>query len=249
MLTQERYQTILQILNAKSAVTVTELAQLLNTSESTVRRDLNSLDEMGKLKKVFGGATAVTSLEGISEDSFSRRETVMTAEKDAIARYSAGLINDSDFVYIDAGTTTARLIEYIENTKATYVTNGIGHARRLIQKGMSAYVIGGKIKPVTEAVVGAQGMKSILSFNFTKAFMGANGIDITSGFTTPDIEESLIKERAIEQSYMSFVLADHTKFEKVYPVSFSKLKDCCIITDALSNSEFSEHTVIKEVLK
>lgn len=249
MLTQERYHTILQLLNAKSAVTVTELAQLLNTSESTVRRDLNSLDEMGKLKKVFGGATAVTSLEGISEDSFSRRETVMTAEKDAIARYSAGLINDSDFVYIDAGTTTARLIEYIENTKATYVTNGIGHARRLIQKGMSAYVIGGKIKPVTEAVVGAQGMKSILSFNFTKAFMGANGIDITSGFTTPDIEESLIKERAIEQSYMSFVLADHTKFEKVYPVSFSKLKDCCIITDALSNSEFSEHTVIKEVLK
>lgn len=249
MLTQERYHTILQLLNAKSAVTVTELAQVLNTSESTVRRDLNSLDEMGKLKKVFGGATAVTSLEGISEDSFSRRETVMTAEKDAIARYSAGLINDSDFVYIDAGTTTARLIEYIENTKATYVTNGIGHARRLIQKGMSAYVIGGKIKPLTEAVVGAQGIKSILSFNFTKAFMGTNGIHITSGFTTPDIEESLIKERVIEQSYMSFVLADHTKFEKVYPVTFSKLKTCCIITDVLNNGKFSEQTVIKEVLK
>lgn len=59
MLTQERYQTILQILNERNAVTVAELTQILETSESTVRRDLNSLDEMGKLNKVFGGATSI----------------------------------------------------------------------------------------------------------------------------------------------------------------------------------------------
>ena len=63
--------------------------------------------------------------------------------------------------------------------------------------------------------------------------MGANGIDIGSGFTTPDIEEGLIKETAINKSYMAFVLADHSKFRRVYSVTFAPLQKCCIITDKL----------------
>lgn len=249
MLTQERYQTILQILNEKNAITVTDLTQILNTSESTIRRDLTTLDEMGKLKKVFGGATSIKQTSGVMEDAVSQRETKMSDEKNLIASYCAKMINDSDFVYIDAGTTTSRLIDYITNSKATYVTNGISHAQKLIQKGLTTYMIGGRIKPVTEAVVGAEGIRSIKSFNFTKAFMGANGIDIDAGFTTPDVEEALIKEAAINKSYMTFILADHTKFRRVFPVSFSSLKKCCIITDILPDSKFAEQTVIKEVTK
>ena len=248
MLTQERYQMILQILNEKNAVTVSELAQAIGTSESTIRRDLNSLDDMGKLNKVFGGATSIRQTTGISEDTVSSREAIMSDNKNAIAAYSATLIKDDDFVYIDAGTTTSRLIDYIANYKATYVTNGISHARKLIQKGLTAYIIGGKMKPATEAVVGAKGIESINNFNFTKAFMGANGIDIDTGFTTPDIEEALIKEAAIKKSYMSFVLADHTKFGRVFPVTFSKLKKCCIITDILADKRYADKTVIKEVM-
>lgn len=249
MLTQERYQTILQILNEKNAVTVIDLTKILNTSESTIRRDLTTLDEMGKLKKVFGGATSIKQTSGATEDAVSQRETKMSDEKNLIAAYCAKMINDSDFVYIDAGTTTSRLIDYITNTKATYVTNGIPHAQKLIKKGLTTYMIGGRIKPVTEAVVGAEGIRSIKSFNFTKAFMGANGIDIDAGFTTPDVEEALIKEAAINKSYMTFILADHTKFRRVFPVSFSNLKKCCIITDVLPDSKFAEQTVIKEVTK
>lgn len=249
MLTQERYQTILQILNERNAVTVAELTQILETSESTVRRDLNSLDEMGKLNKVFGGATSIKKTSGVFEDNLISRESVMNDEKNAIAAYAASLINDSDFVFIDAGTTTSRLVDYIANYKATYVTNGIPHARKLLQKGLTAYMVGGKIKPVTEAVVGAEGIRSIMNFNFTKAFMGANGIDLEAGLTTPDIEEAMIKEKAIEKSYMTFVLADHTKFNHVYPVTFSKLEKCCIITDILPDEKFSDCTVIREVNK
>ena len=167
MLTQERYQAILQILNEKNAVTVSELTQLLDTSESTIRRDLTALDEMGKLNKVFGGATSVKQTSGILEDNVSNRETVMSEEKNLIASYAAKLINDNDFVFIDAGTTTSRLVDYITNDKATYVTNGIPHARKLLQKGFTAYMVGGKIKPVTEAVIGSEGIRSIANFNFT----------------------------------------------------------------------------------
>ncbi len=249
MLTQERYKKILDILNEKNAVTVTELTQAIGASESTVRRDLSALAEMGKLNKVFGGATSIIQNSGVLEDNVSSRENIMSEEKSAIASYAATLINDSDFVYIDAGTTTSRMIDYISNYKATYVTNGISHARKLINKGLTAYMIGGKMKPITEAVVGAEGIANIKNFNFTKTFMGTNGIDMKTGFTTPDIEEALIKEAAINKSYMAFVLADHTKFERIFPVTFSPIQKCCIITDSLPDRRFANETVIKEVIK
>ena len=249
MLTQERYQSILSMVNEKNAVTVSELAELLEISESTVRRDLTALDELGKLKKVFGGATAITKTEGVYEDNVSLREHLMSAEKTAIAKYSAPLINNTDFVFIDSGTTTSRLIDFIENNQATYVTNGIVHARKLVQKGLNAYLIGGKVKAATEAVVGAEGIANLKNFNFSKAFMGTNGIDVAAGFTTPDIEEAMMKEAAVKKAYMAFVLADHSKFRRVFSVTFSQLKTCCIITDSVPDNRYAKETVIKEVIK
>lgn len=249
MLTEERYQRILQILNDRNAVTVAELSQQLNISESTIRRDLNALAEMGKLNKVFGGATALTQSSGIFETDVANRANTMSEEKTAIARYAATLIHDDDFVFIDAGTTTLRLVDFITNNKATYVSNGIIHGQKLVQKGLETYIIGGKIKPLTEAVVGAVGIKSVEGLNFTKAFMGTNGIELQAGFTTPDIDEARLKEAAVRNSYMTFVLADHSKFRKVCAVTFAPLKIGCIITDACPDNTYNEKTIIKEVNK
>ena len=247
LLTEKRYQIILDYLKEHDAVTVTQLTEMLNSSESTIRRDLNALNEEGKLKKVFGGATSITHISRVPEELVSYRESVMREEKERIGRYAAAFINNDDFVYIDSGTTTSCFIDYITNDKATYVTNGVAHALKLLRKGLNAYLIGGRIKPVTEAIVGAEGIRGLENYNFTKAFMGTNGIDIQAGFTTPDIEEACVKEKAVQQSYMTYVLADHTKFHRVYPVTFSSLDTCCIITDKLPEESFSEITVIKEV--
>ncbi len=247
MLTQDRYQHIVDIINERNTVTVAELSELLHISESTVRRDLTALDSMGRIRKFFGGATAVNINEGFHEDAVSVRISMMSSEKTAIARYASELISDNDFVYIDSGTTTLRLVDFIENKNATYITNGITHARKLIQKGLNAYIIGGKIKALTEAIVGAEGVSNISEFNFSKAFMGTNGIDLGTGFTTPDIEEAIIKRAAIERSSTAFVLADRSKFRRVFPVTFSKLDRCCIITDEIPDNRFRNETIIKEV--
>lgn len=249
MLTEERYQLILRILSDRNAVTVAELSQQLNISESTIRRDLNALADMGKLNKVFGGATALTQSSGIFETDVANRANTMREEKTAIARYAATLIHDDDFVFIDAGTTTSRLIDFISNSKATYVTNGIIHAQKLIQKGLETYIVGGRVKPLTEAVIGTSGVKGLEGLNFTKAFMGTNGIDLNAGFTTPDIEEARLKETAVRNSYMTFVLADRSKFYKVCAVTFAPLKIGCIITDVCPDHQYSEKTIIKEVKK
>ncbi|WP_316608121.1 DeoR/GlpR family DNA-binding transcription regulator [uncultured Ruminococcus sp.] len=249
MLTEERYQLILQLLNDRNAVTVAELSGLMHISESTIRRDLNALAEMGKLRKVFGGATALEQSSGVYETGVANRALTMSEEKTAIAAYAATLIHDDDFVYIDAGTTTARLIDFIENRRATYVTNGILHGQKLIAKGLNTYMIGGKIKPLTEAVVGAEGIRSLEGLNFTKAFMGTNGIDVKAGFTTPDIDEARVKHAAVKNSYMTFVVADHTKFYQVCAATFAPLKIGCIITDACPDSRYSNITIVKEVKK
>lgn len=249
MLTQERYKAILEILEERDAATVSELAALVGTSESSIRRDLTVLDREGRLRKVYGGATAIIRTEGALEDEVNVREIQMSAEKELIAEYAASLINNDDFIYIDSGTTTSRLIDHIGNTKATFVTNGVIHSQKLISKGLKGYMIGGRIKHVTASVVGAESIRNLMKFNFTKAFMGTNGIDVTAGFTTPDSEEAMMKERAIEKSFAVFVLADHSKFRKVYPVTFAELKKCCIITDKLPYGGFSDKTVIREVTK
>lgn len=248
MLTQERYQAILQILNVRGAVTVAELSELMKTSESTIRRDLNYLAELGKLNKVFGGATSITQTSGVNEASFESRVGEMDAEKIAIAKYAATLVHDGDLVFIDAGTTTFRLIDCLTNKNAKYVTNGVAHSRKLIQMGFATYMVGGRVKPVTEALVGSDAIAYISRLNFTKAFMGTNGIDLDAGFTTPELDEGTIKEAAVRNSYMSFVLSDHTKFKRVFPVTFAPLTRCCIITDKVSDNRFAEATVIKEVM-
>ena len=249
MLTQERYHIILKVLQERGTVTVTELTGELHASESTVRRDLSALHDMGKLIKVHGGATALGGDFSGREEDVSTKEEKNAAQKERIARCAAKLIHEGDFIYLDAGTTTGRMIEYIEEKKAVFVTNGIVHAKKLIQKGLKTYVIGGQLKPSTEAIVGTVAVDNLKKYNFTKCFMGTNGIDLIRGFTTPDPEEALLKEEAVIRSYMAFVLADASKFNRVSAVSFAPLEKACIITDKVAEEKYRKQTVIKEVLE
>ncbi len=248
MLTEERYSKILEALSAKGTVTVMELTESIGASESTIRRDLNSLAEMGKLNKVHGGAVALTQQYVSDEASFSTKVELNVEEKRAIAKYAATMINDDDFVFIDAGTTTSFIIDYLENTKAVFITNGIDHVRKLMHKNLPVYMIGGFGKPVTEATVGAEAVENMKKYNFTKSFLGTNGIHETLGFTTVDLEEAAVKRAAVERSYTSVVLADSTKFDMVTAVTFASIEKCCIITDRLKNDKYADLTVIKEVL-
>ena len=249
MLTEERQNAILKELKEKGAVTVTGLSAELGISESTVRRDLQGLAAVGKLHKVHGGATALEANNYASdEDDVPTKATKNISEKERIAKYAAGLIDDSDFVFLDAGTTTEKMIDYLDSKlKASFVTNGIVHAKKLISKGLRAYIIGGQLKLSTEAVIGAVAVNNLKQYNFTKSFMGANGITVSQGFTTPDTEEGLLKAEAVNRSYMSYVLADHSKFNRVFSVTFAPVEKACIITDNLPNPEFRKHTVVKEV--
>ena len=100
MLPEQRYTEILKMLDAKNSITLQEIKDQLQISESTIRRDLNTLHDQGRLRKVFGGAVAVTPQMPLKtrEDTVSLREHVRKEEKMLIARYAASLVSDGDFI-------------------------------------------------------------------------------------------------------------------------------------------------------
>lgn len=247
MLTEERQQLILQILKQEGTVTVTELVEVLDTSESTIRRDLTALSEKGRLKKIHGGAMLSEGVASHVEYQMDRRQNMNISEKQLIAQKAASLITDGDVIYLDAGTTTEMMINYIEAKDLVAVTNGIGHIKKLLQKGIQTIVLGGGIKSVTEAVIGVNAVAELDKYHFTKGFFGTNGISEKRGYTTPDIEEAMVKQKALQRCNEAYILADHTKVNKISFVRFAQMDEATLITDRKVDTKLHEETTIIEV--
>ncbi|MDO4289122.1 MAG: DeoR/GlpR family DNA-binding transcription regulator [Eubacterium sp.] len=249
MLTEKRFEVILDILRKQGAVKVQTLTEVLGASESTVRRDLTVLDQRGLLKKVHGGAAPVHRRYSTEENDVKIKAQINSGEKKRIGSLAAGLIEKGDFVYIDAGTTTSALIDFIEETEATYVTNGLGNADKLLKKGCSVYIVGGKLRTTTEAVVGEEAVETLEKYNFTLGFFGTNGINFEAGFTTPDVHEGAVKQKALGQCKKAYVLADSSKFDCITPVHFGDLSQAAIITGRLRDQSYHKYTEILEADK
>ena len=233
MLSEQRQDIILKLLKEKGSITVSELKDILKSSEATIRRDLNYLDEEKKLVKVFGGAVSNSFTFSSAEPSVSQKQSINTEQKKKIAEYAATLIEPDDFVYIDAGTTTEYMLAYIKERRATYVTNAVSHAKRLASDGFRVELIGGELKGITEAIVGARAVLTISKMNFNKGFFGANGVSDQQGFTTPDVNEASVKEVAFRHCLNRYVLADSNKIGNVSSVKFAELSDAYVITEAV----------------
>ena len=217
MLAEERCDRIVALVNEKKSVTVQELMDMLGASESTIRRDLSLLDSRGEIVKVYGGAVAVTVKQ--HDDDVRERRILFPEEKKLIAKYAASLVKRDDFVYIDAGTTTEYIIDFLTETGAVYVTNAASHAKKLSRNGFCVYLAGGRLKRSTEAVIGSTAADFIMRYNFTIGFWGANGIHRTIGFTTPDPEEADIKRVSMSRCKRRFIVADSSKFGVISPVT------------------------------
>lgn len=233
MLTKQRQDLLLKLLEERGSITVSEAKELLSSSESTIRRDITTLDQDGKLEKVFGGAVAAEQKMLTHEYTVAQKSELNRREKQKIARYAASLIEPEDFIYLDAGTTTAHMLDYIEEENVTFVTNAVAHAQRLAQRGMKVLLVGGELKASTEAVVGSQAMQTLQNYHFTKGFFGTNGVTPESGCTTPDSNEALVKQTAMGQCEKRFVLCDSSKFGHVSSVTFSAFSGAKFFTDRM----------------
>lgn len=247
MLIEDRLRCILDIVEKQKSVSVLELTEMLNTSVSTIRRDLTTLDNKGLLIKVHGGAVAIDNSYTTRDADVNQRLSLNKDEKLYIAKYAASLITSEDYVYIDAGTTTALMLDYITAKGAIFVTNAISHGKKLSSLGFTVYMLGGELKASTEAMVGYEAVLSLSKYNFTKGFFGSNGVSLEKGFTTPDLKEAAVKEQAIKRCREAFILCDQSKFNKISPITFGAFEDSTVITTKLKDKAFSNYSNILEV--
>ena len=248
MLAEERIALILDLLTEKRTATVQELCEALNASESTIRRDLTELDRQGRLNKVHGGATLPNGQFLADEPTMAAKESLAVSQKQSIAEAAAALITAEDFVYVDAGTSTLAMVRALSGPPldAHYVTTSIAHARLLAQKSCHVCLPGGLLRPRTEAIIGAAAVTALQQFNFTKAFMGANGVAMEAGFTTPDPEEAAVKAAAIRRARQTWFLTDDSKFGRIYPAVISALRDAAILTNRCPDPKYGQLTLVKE---
>ncbi|MGY3779444.1 DeoR/GlpR family DNA-binding transcription regulator [Isobaculum melis] len=250
MLTEERHALILKHLDENGLVKSQDLMTELNCSESTIRRDLALLEESGQLTRVHGGAKTTFELD--TEMDMNEKTFKNVHEKNSIARFAASFVNDFDTIYIDAGSTTLSMIPFLTQKNITVVTNGVQHASLLADYKINTFLIGGRLKLSTKAIIGATSMNDLKKYQFNKTFLGMNGVHLEYGFTTPDPEEAALKALALKQGAKTYMLMDQTKFDKINFANVCGIEEAMILTEKLDHEKYQPYfskTTILEVKK
>lgn len=233
MLTAERRRQILDILAADERAEVAELAQRFAVSESTVRRDLESLARSGAIERTRGGALPSMRLE----PSFAQKRRSHEVEKLAIARAAARLIEPGSSVLLDAGTTTLEIARALRDVRdLTVATTSLPIALELASRAQVT-VVGGALKERTVALIGPLAERAIEQLHVDVAFVGANGVSVAAGVTTPTWEEASVKARMIAAATTAVVVADGSKIGEVTFARVASLDEVdLLITDASAST-------------
>jgi DeoR family transcriptional regulator, fructose operon transcriptional repressor len=232
MYAQERQQDILRRARQAGRVDVVTLAEALDVTTETIRRDLTVLERAGVLRRVHGGAIPVERLG--FEPAVAARDVVMTAEKERIAKAALAELPEDGAVIIDAGTTTGRLAEAIPaDRELTVVVNSPPLATTLASRpNLTVVMLGGRVRGRTLATVDDAALRPLARLNVDVAFLGSNGVSVERGLTTPDPAEAAVKRAMVTAARRTVLLVDHSKVGDVHFAAFASLADVdVVITD------------------
>jgi DeoR/GlpR family transcriptional regulator of sugar metabolism len=206
----ERQERLRQIVVTRHAVRVEELREELGVSTATIRRDLDELEERGQLRRVHGGAVAV-DVRPI-EARFEAKVARHAAEKQRIAVRAAELVEPDARIYIDAGSTCLELARLlVERSDVTVVTNSLPAIVELAGRRPRLIVVGGELRPLSQALVGPLSARLLDELYVDRAFMGTFSLSLDAGLTTTDPGEAFTKERVLSRAREVVLLADSSK--------------------------------------
>lgn len=235
---EERKKEILDLLEKQNKVFVPDLCDFFNVSPATIRTDLRILDNEGLLKRTHGGAVKLSkaTYEPTSDFKLSQK----SEEKKEIAEYAIQLIENSDTIALDTGTTTLELAKLLPSKHGlTVITNDIAIATFLEQNSDAKVImLGGIIRRGFNCTAGSFAAKMMQPFNVDKAFIASNAFSFESGFSTPSTEQAEVKRAMIHSAAKVNMLIDSSKFNCIAFYRFAELEDIDqLITDNLLSSE------------
>ncbi len=230
MIPFERRRQMLQVFENAEIVTLDDLKKILKgISESTIRRDLKFLASEGEIVLLHGGAAR--RMSGSYEIPFGSRSILNIKEKNSIARYAANLVADGEVIYLDAGSTTLRMVKYLKNKDITIVSTNALIAQELEGARAKCILVGGELLLATSSLVGPMTDSELENMYFDKSFIGTSGFSKEAGINTPDPREAKKKQIVKKNSKEAYVLADSSKSGKSTLCKALELKDVTIICE------------------
>lgn len=228
MVKELRLNKILDLAKNNDIVLIKDIVDKVKVSESTVRRDIKTLEEKDLIESLSGGAIKlITDIE----DSYLEKTVINQNQKNIIGKKAAKLIKDGDTIYIDSGTTTLSMIKYIKAKDITIVTSAPNIIHYMGNSNIRYIILGGEIDGRLSSIVGLYTEKMISEMYFDISFVGTNGYITGDYFYTFDERESRKKAVVISKSKIAYILADASKKNKKALSKFVKYEDVNLITE------------------
>ena len=218
----ERHKSILDILQLQGSVSVSDLAERLEVSEVTIRKDLSALEKQNKLYRTHGRAIPIRPY--IGDRHINEKEKQFVLEKRAIGKVAASMVNEQDSILMASGTSILYAAkELVEKKNITVISASVSASSLLSQnKDIDVVQLGGIVRESSVSVVGSFAEDMLKYFNCSLLFMGADGVDLEFGVTTTNMMEANLNRMMMNTSQQTVLLVDSTKFGKK---GFSKICD------------------------
>ena len=212
MLNEERRRAILEILNRDGRVLVLDLARRFETSQVTIRKDLEELHAHGLIHRTHGGA--LPAREGALEDPTLReKEKLHRKEKLRIAQTAAAMVQEGQVVILDSGTTTTAIAHSLRHFhNLTVVTNAVNIAAELSGTAVEVILTGGTLRKNSFSLVGPIAEETLHRLNADILFLGVDGFDVQYGLSTPNLLEAKVNRVMVEVAKRTVAVCDSSKF-------------------------------------
>ncbi len=248
MLKEERHRSIINLLQEKGIIKVSDITNIINVTEMTIRRDLQDLENKGVLQRIHGGAQLNNSAI-LTELSHYEKQNINIDSKKDIARKIANLINNGDLIFLGIGTTIELVYEFINVDYLKIVTNSLHVFNKFINNPKYELIlVGGSYRNRTGAFVGSIANDVLSKMKINKAFIGVNGI-YDNDVSNYNEDEGTIQSIVLNNSSEKYIIADSSKLNKHDFYQFYNLENVtALITDNTINDEnlsrYSKYTKI-----
>ncbi len=243
----KRREKILDYLKSNESINTNDLAEILEISPLTLRRDLQALDEQGLIVRYYGGAKLANDINN-SENILKETDTdlLLNKKKNIIAKYAADLIKDGDTVFINSSSTALLMLKYLGNKRVYIVTNNGKALQVTIPPNVELVLTGGQVYERKQSLVGDFATYILSKITADKCFLGVSGITSDSGISTSVLQETLINHEMINRCNGSvYILADSSKVGRHHNFSSGDIEEIShLITD--SDVDKNELNLLKE---
>jgi len=235
---KDREKLILEILLKEKKVTVKDLSKRLYASEPSIRRDLANLQNQNLIRRVHGGAILEETVLSRAKISFSIRDLEYSSEKTIMAKYAASLVKDEDVIFLDASSSTSRIVPFLaEKNRITVITSGIQTLQTLTEHAIPTICTGGISIHSCLSLVGDDAIRTVRNYHADICFISCRGISNDGELSDIAVEENLVRREMIKRSKKSYLLCSQAKFNTSY---FHKLCDASDLDGIITGGELPQ---------